>query len=531
MRTKRWSRWARVALAAAMMAGAVGTGCRVSENDVHRWESTEHGPEKLVAVVTHDKYEPSLRIQSALALVRMKPRGGRRVGITKMVDALAQLSPEARRMLVAGMVPTLVEEMGKPPPVAQGGGQIPPDLSIPYKDAAFALLSYDKTVLVGDEEPKQKLTAALIGWIVADFEHRYDNASQMFGVEQVVRFLGAVCTKPLPKLIATDSRKISDIAKLVSENGDQPTKEEASGKLVEVAKATVDQSWLDKMKPILEEANRAQKLAPTPDQFKMQLEKAQDEQLERVFGAMRKVGGRAVVEYCLEFAGNTKHSEDRRVRALAAIEGNFDTKNPNDVQRILALAGGEETPDKIRDLAFLRVGEVPRDKVINKLYEIFTHNKKWQVRWVAAQVAIKMSTTDQIPEIISKLPGGKSENFAMTEALTYGDWMGNTKTMAEKDGKTARAQLSPFLKEGATAARFTAFGFFYSHGAKTDLEMLSSYEGDKLPAPKCDDKQKDCEWKCYIPKEGKPDEKEPKDVGTLGDFVKYCIEPTIKAQK
>jgi hypothetical protein len=533
MRTKRWSRWARVALAGAIIIGAMPAGCRVNENDVRRWESTEHGPDKLVAVVLHDKYEPSLRVQSALALVRMRPRGGRRVGIPRMVEALSQLQPETRRALVLGMVPTLVEEMGKPPPVVQAGGQIPPDLSIPYKDAAFALLSNDKAVLVSDDEAKQKLSAALIGWMSADFEHRYDNASQMFGVEQVVRFLGAPAAKTLPKLITTDSRKISDLSKLIKENGDQATKEEASVKLVEVARATADQSWIDKLKPILEEANRAQKITTDAERLRMQLVRAQDEQLERVFGAMRQVGGRAVVEYCLQFAGDTKNSEDRRVRALAAIEGNFDTKNPNDVERIMALAAADETPDKIRDLAFMRVGEIPRDKVINKLYDLFTNNKKWQVRWVAAQVAVKMSTTDQIPEILSKFPGGKADNFSLTEALTYGDWMGNPKTMpvADKDGKPAREQFMALLKEGQTAARFTAFGFFYSHGTKADLEMLAAYHADKTPAPKCDDKQKECEWKCYIPKEGSPDEKVPKDVGTLGDFVKYCIEPAIRAQK
>jgi len=525
------TRWARAAVAAIVLCGLTAGGCRVDENDVRRWETTQNGPDKLVAVVTHDKYEPTLRVQSALALVRMKPRGGRRVGISRMIEAMAQLSPEARRMMVAGMVPTLVDEMGKPPPVAAAGGQIPPDLSLPYKDAAFALLSHDKTVLVADEEQKQKISGALINWIVADFEHRYDNASQMYGVEQVVRFLGAPAARPLPKLITTDSRKISDLAKLISENGDQAAKEEASVKLVEVAKNTVDQAWIDKLRPILEEANRAQKLAPTPDQFKAQLEKAQDEQLERVFGAMRKVGGRAVVEYCIEFAGNAKQSEDRRVRALAAIEGNFDHKNVKDSERILVLAAADETPDKVRDLAFMRVGEMPRDKVIGKLYEIFTSAKRWQVRWVAAQVAVKMSTTDQIPEILGKLPGGKAENFAMTEALTYADWMSNPKMMAEKDGKTAKSQFAPFLKEGSAAARLVAFGWFYGHGTKADLETLGAYESDRTPAPKCDDKQKECEWKCYIPKESNPQEKEPKEVGTLGDFVKYCIEPAIKDKK
>ena len=97
MRSTPVSRWARAAIVAAITTGVTAVGCRVNEDDVHRWETTEHGPDKLVAVVTHDKYEPSLRVESALALVRMKPRGGRRVGIMRMVDALSLLNPESRK--------------------------------------------------------------------------------------------------------------------------------------------------------------------------------------------------------------------------------------------------------------------------------------------------------------------------------------------------------------------------------------------------------------------------------------------------
>ena len=252
--------------------------------------------------------------------------------------------------------------------------------------------------------------------------------------------------------------------------------------------------------------------------------------LERTFGAMRKVGGRAAVEYALAFAADSKQSDDRRVRALAAIEGNFDQKNPSDIQHILALAAADDTPDKVRDLAFLRVGEMPRDRVIGKLYEIF-NNKKWQVRWVAAQIAIRMSKTDQIPEILGKLPQGKADNFALTEVLTYGDWMGNPKTMAEKDGKKARDVLLSFVRDPRLSARLTALGFFYSHGSKSDLGLLAPFENDATPTPKCDDKQKNCDWKCYVPKESNPKEKEEKDIKSLGEFVRFCVEQTIKEGK
>src|SRR6516162_6060598 len=72
-----------LALCLATSALAVtSTGCRVNEDDIHRWESTAHGPDKLRAVLYHDKYDTNLRVEAALSLVRMKPRAGRRIGIS-----------------------------------------------------------------------------------------------------------------------------------------------------------------------------------------------------------------------------------------------------------------------------------------------------------------------------------------------------------------------------------------------------------------------------------------------------------------
>ncbi len=531
MRTHRLSRWGIVTLAAIMLAGLGSAGCRVGKDDIERWESTERGPEKLVAVITHDKYDTELRVDAALALVRMKPRGGRRVGIPAMVSAIASLkNPEERTAIIGGMVPVLVAEMGKPPPVAQAGQPLPPDGSIPFKDAAYALLTYDKAVLVTDDQQKQQLLDALAKWPAADFEHRYDNASQMYGVEQVIRFVGAAAARPLPPLITVDSHKIAELARLIADNGDAATKEEASKKIVEVATFTASQQFIDRIKPVVEEANRAAKLAPTPEQLKYQLVAAQDEQLKKIFGAMKKLGGRPVVEFCLNYASQATNSEDRRSLALAALEGNFDQNNPDDTKRLLDLAAADDTPDKVRDLAFRRVGEMPRDKVISRLYSIFS-NKRWQVRWVAAQYVIKMSDTTQIPEFMSKLPGGRAENFALTEALSYADWMGTKTNMAEKNGKTARSELEPYFRAGTVAQRTVALGWFYSHGTKADLSFLNGFENDSMSTPKCDDTQTDCQWKCYVAKADKPDEKEQKDISTVGEFVKFCVVPAIQDRK
>src|SRR5688500_17332515 len=88
--------------------GATLSGCRVNESDVRRWGMTERGPDKLTAVFTHEKYEHKLRVEAGLELMRMKPRSGRRVGISRLIESLALLSPEERKKLIDGMLPHIV---------------------------------------------------------------------------------------------------------------------------------------------------------------------------------------------------------------------------------------------------------------------------------------------------------------------------------------------------------------------------------------------------------------------------------------
>src|SRR5690606_29639559 len=75
-------RWCRPLLVGAALGLAFASvGCRITEEDVHRWGSRSQGPRKLVAVLTHAKYPTPLRVEAAMTLVRMKPRGGRPVGL------------------------------------------------------------------------------------------------------------------------------------------------------------------------------------------------------------------------------------------------------------------------------------------------------------------------------------------------------------------------------------------------------------------------------------------------------------------
>lgn len=244
LRSARLRRFAgKVAVWAVVAGAALGaSGCRVNEDDVHRWESTAHGPDKLKAVLLHDKYDNALRVEAALSLIRMKPRAGRRIGIQIMVDTLATVPPETRQAIVQALVPQIIVELKKPPPAAQAGQGAPPDGSFPYKDAAYAMLTQDRTI-IADEALKQNVKQALIEWAMADFEHRLDNRTQAFGMEQLLRFIGAPAVAGLPKLMTRDSKRLDQMASLVAELGDQKARDAASQALVNIAQFVLSDEW------------------------------------------------------------------------------------------------------------------------------------------------------------------------------------------------------------------------------------------------------------------------------------------------
>jgi hypothetical protein len=507
---------------ATACAGLSAGGCRVNEDDVHRWEGTAQGPDKLKAVLRHDKYETSLRVESALSLIRMKPRQGRRVGVQMMVETLAQVSPETRQAIVTSLVPAIIAELKKPPPVAQAGQPLPPDGSFPYKDAAYLMLVTEG--VVSDEELKRSLKDALIEWAMADFEHRLDNRSQAYGMEQLLRTLGPSSVAGLPKLMTREAKRLDAMATLTAELGDPATKEAASAALVAIAKYVASDEWMKAKKPELEAANAASKLTPNADQFKAQLAQYQDEELFRVFASMKKLGGRPTVGYLLEFAANKDQSEKRRQAALAALEGNLDKGHPQDISRVLTIAASD-APDAVLDQAFRRIGAMPRELVIEKLYDMFKTDK-WKVRRAAAATALRMSTAKNIDEFMARLPKGAAKGFAMPEALSYGGLFGDL-----KEGSVPEA-LARHMKEGSPAARASAIAYYFSYGTLADLPLMEPLRGDRGEVPVCET-DADCKWVCDVPKEGAkdPKERESKDIKTIGDFVRFCVEPAMKERQ
>jgi hypothetical protein len=506
---------------------SVGFGCAVDQEDLSRWETTLEGPKRLRAVVLHDKYPQELRVQAALSLIRMKPRKGQRLGIKMLVEeTLAKLGAEERGKLVGALVPLIMEELAQKAPDAQPGQPLPPDPSFKYKDAAYMMLTYDrtseKTTIVTDPELKKRLLESLTAWAMTDFERRLNDRAQMYGMEQLLRYIGAPSVVSLPGLMTKNAKSLVKMADIVAKLGSTKTKEEAGAKLVGVATYIASEQWRKDKRPELEEANRRAQIEPTDKQFAKQLERYQDESLLRVYGSMKKVGGEAVVEYCLQLAASKDEKAKRRQAALAALEGRIHRDDAKRIDRVLAIAASS-APDIVLDQAFRRIRELPRDKVVDKLYRLFKTDK-WKVRRAAAATVLQMSKVDNLEEFLGQLGQRATKNLALGELLTYGALVGEL-----KDGDP-RKQIDRYLTRGQLPARLTAISYYYTFGTKQDLPKLKALEGDREKIPECEE-DAECGWECEVAKKGDPKARETKQIETVGQYVVHCIEPQMERNK
>lgn len=532
-----WSRGVRGVLAAgvlATMAIAV-SGCRVAENDVKRWETTQRGPYKLIAVVTHDKYSWELRTEAALSLVRMPARGGTRQGIGFLIDkykdeegvqregALNQVSEDSRRQIVDRMASELVKELGNPPPARTPEGRLPADPTVPYKDATFAMLVHEPP-LVSNDKTKQDLKGALIKWAQTGFEDRIENGTQQFGLEQMMKYLGAESVRTLPGIINENAARLDRIASLINDVGDDATKAKASEALVALAKQYNTKEWLDAQTKIVKEHNVKNNPNANDVQVAAQVDKIQERRLtEEVFPAIKRVGGRPALDYLFTYAADSTKPAERRKLALAALEGRVDKGNPQDLERLFAIAKNEDNPDAVRDGAFRRMGELPKEQIVPRLFTLF-EPKKWKTRWVAGETILKTMSTKQVPEFMAHLPKTPALKMGMTEPLSYGEVIRKMEPAAGEP--KPRDVIQPYLMSKEFGPKMAALGFFWE-GKKADVGAVQHLESDATPLPKCD-AEDECSWKCDVPKAPGSKEMEPKELKTVGEFVKFCLLQTME---
>jgi len=498
-------------------------GCRITNDDVHAWAKKVSGPRKLIAVLQHDKYATKLRVQAALTLVTMPPRGGHAVGLLGDEDALGllvglkEMNESERGLIIAGLVPYL--EKGMLAPVEDGG----PDESFPYKDAAYLLLTYGESGLVSNPKDQDRLKKALVGWTQHNFIARMDDTTQLSGMEQVLRYLRADGVRGLTPLIDVDFKKLRQIATLIKELGDEPTKLDASVRMVKIALFVDSDAWIKKKTPAVQEANKASGLTVTPQQLEKQLRAFQGEELQRVFGAMKSVGQKPIVDYFLAYAKKPQNPEERRAAALAALEGQLDRKNPAHATAMLDLLSSDETPDRVRDIAARRIGELSRDQVATRLFSLFDHDR-WQLRWTVASLVLKLSNKSQIDEFMQRI--GKVKHMAISEPFSYGKLVGEVPGVAMND------LITEYTRSKYPApVRLSALGYYYGAGKANELAKVQPFFKDSQKVPSCPKDAEQCAWECTVTGQGKTPKSETKTIKTVGEFVEYCVAPAMSARK
>jgi hypothetical protein len=439
-----------------------------------------------------------------------------------------ELDPQRRAEIIADMVPLLVEELQREPPKPTQGGQATPDPSFKYKDAAYLMLTYEKTQVVTDQGLRKQLEEALTAWAMADFERRLDDRSQAFGMEQLLRHIGPASVKQLPGKMVKNSRSLAQMAGLVSKIGSKETKEEASKQLVKIAEHVASEAWKKENSPRLEEANRKAGYNLNKEQFTEQLIKYQSESLTRVLGSMKKIGGQAVVGWALKTGADNKIPKDlpeadfvkRRALAIACITGHVDRKNKQHIEALFKIVNDPKAPPEVKDQSFARIRELPREAVIADLYKFFS-NPDWKLRGLAGVTILKISKVKHIEEFFKQLKAKPAKNFSPNEAITYGAYLAEL-----KEGDPLKV-LEPYMKSGDAKVRIAALSYWRAIGDKTMLDKLKPYAQDKQPAPKCEAKEADafdCLWECFVGKD-------KKKVTTVGEYVSYCVKPKMSSRE
>jgi hypothetical protein len=453
-----WNKRARTLMLCALIA--LAAGCKVSAEDIDYWKGTVKGPGKITAVMLADKYPMELRTQAALALVQMDRTD--RDGTADLQQALAQLDEASRSEVVSGMVPGLTAQMNEKDPKAEGGA--PSTKQNRAKDAAFVLIPY------AAPEAKAKLTQAVVGWYVQDFNGR--SLAGNFSAEQVVRALGSPAAKELVGGLQArlPQQALVKLAQLIGQTADPATKKEAAERLVAIEQEMESSEFLNWIsQTIAAQAAQTQKKLD-PAKLKAAAEINRDNFInDGAIPAMKWLADEPPVKKRLLSLASTpsKTDENRRVRALQALEGKVDR---NDLQQVLALALDNNNPKTVRDYAFDRVGDIKSPEALPSLWPLVTGSEDQRLRWRAGEMILAIGGPQVVDELFTKLPSGG--DYPPEELEGYATRMGQMSPLPS-------AQARRLLESSNWYARVTAVHFFERKGTQDDVKKLDAVKADK----------------------------------------------------
>ncbi|MBN8610311.1 MAG: hypothetical protein J0L92_06990 [Deltaproteobacteria bacterium] len=463
-----WTSRIALILGIAILASA----CAVTEADIEAWKTTVRGPGKIVAVLLADKYSDPLRVRAGLALVEMDRADVE--GISELQGALRQMPDETRRRIVDGMAPSLIEMMqgrgaaaGAP---AQGTGPDtgPAAIQVRAKDAAFVVLQFSSPPI------QAQLTDAVVGWFVEDFNGR--SLAGSFSAEQVIRQLGAPAASRLVEAMNArlPQQALTKICELISQLGDEPTKQRAGARIVEIEiemESAEFGTWLgDRL--------RQQAAAAVPPRTLTDEQVARGVAFNReqfittgALPAMHHLADQPPVAARLlvvaQQPSTTPELETRRVTALQALEGHVQ---PGQTTPLLALALDATQPDRVRDYAFDRIADSRDRSVLPQLWPIATQPSAtsataWRARWRVGTLLLSLGGAEVVAEWLTRLPRGTGEAYAREELHGYAERLAQVRP-APTDLMRARLTSSLWFEQAL------ALYYFERVGTEADLAAL-----------------------------------------------------------
>jgi hypothetical protein len=461
-------------LAAPLLLIGMAAACAVTEEDIVRWETTQRGPGRIVAVLMADKYEDALRVRAGVALVEMEPRTGDHSvnGLDELQHALEQLPEDTRARIVDGMASHLLAIMrGEGAGAAPADSTTVPPIQIRAKDAAYLIIGW------GSAETRASLTDGIVGWFVEDFNGR--NLAGTYSAEQVVRALGAPAASRLVDAMTAriPQAALVQIANLIAQIGDDATKARAAERLVAVElelEGAEFGAWLTERY-----RNQLTERGITRSDAEISVGVETNRELyinEGALPAMHHLADQAVVanrllaiaQVATPTAPTTAAAlETRRVTALQAMEGHV---RADQVAALLAIALAPTNSAQVRDYAFDRIADSHDRSVLPQLWPLATQDgtarrDAWRERWRVGSLLLTLGGPDTVVEWFTRLPAIRDVRYAREELHGYAERLAQ---MRPEPTATVRAQLtSPDWWDQAIALYY-----FERAGTEADIPAL-----------------------------------------------------------
>ncbi len=403
-------------LSIALLLSTVLGACAVTEQDIETWKGTIRGPGKIVAVLLAEKYSEPLRVHAGMALVEMERQDVD--GVSELGQAFQHMQPESRTHVVDGMAPLLLGMIrGEGETAPSTTGQATPR-QIRAKDASFLLLQY------ASQAPQQQLVDGVVGWFAEDFNGR--SLAGNFSAEQVVRQLGSPAASKLVQALnpRMPPAAITKIAELIGQVADDATKRAGGERLVAVEREMESPAFGEWIATGIRAQAQQSGRQVTPQQIAQAVEGNRESLINdgaipalHQLAAIPSVGDR-LLEIARGGAAVGNPSEDRRVRALQALEGRV---RADQARPILQLALNPQTPTRVRDYAFDRVADSHNREAIPQLWPLATQageGDAWRVRWRVGSLLLTLGGREVMQEWLNRIPNSP---YAREELVGYAE--------------------------------------------------------------------------------------------------------------